>query len=99
MMSSAGVHPAAPPAGSAPPLPRVWKADRMLGIIGLSMWLGTTFRVWPVLPPIDRMQCCLGLLVSECMGRERHGGVLCIWWLAQHCQQGLLRHLPLQCLV
>ncbi|KAI7837555.1 hypothetical protein COHA_008570 [Chlorella ohadii] len=63
MMSSAGVHPAAAPAGSAPPLPRVWKADRMLGIIGLSMWLGTTFRVWPVLPPIDRMQCCLGLLV------------------------------------
>ncbi|PRW60682.1 SMG9-like [Chlorella sorokiniana] len=65
MSATAVPHPAGGgSAVGAPPLPRgPWKADRMLGIIGLSMWLGTTFRVWPVLPPNDRLQCCLGLLV------------------------------------
>lgn len=53
-------------AASSPPLPQgPWKADRMLGFIGLSMWLGTTVRVWSALANIERLQCCLGMLVSE----------------------------------
>ena len=48
-----------------------WRVDRLVGIISISMWVGTAFRVMPALTLWENAQSVAAIVTSEWMQQKR----------------------------